>query len=99
MFRFINLFLSLNIYANQGEIIMEFYLAVFRSRTDTLSFIDDMKRNSAYAVSVSTPKQTGLGCGISAKFLKSSFSVAKRLIAVKKYKSFYGFIPYNANLY
>ena len=71
---------------------MEFYLAVFRSRTDTLSFIDDMKKNSVYVTTVSTPKETGLGCGISAKFLKSAFPIAKRLIFVKKYPSFYGFI-------
>ena len=76
---------------------MEFYLAIFRSRTDALCFIDDMKKNSAYSVSVSTPKETGLGCGISAKFSKTAFPLAKRLVVVKKYKSFYGFMPFNGN--
>lgn len=74
---------------------MEFYLAVFRSRTDTLSFVDDMKKNSVYVTTVSTPKETGLGCGISAKFLSSALPIAKRLVTLKKYNSFYGIVRLN----
>ena len=68
---------------------MKKYLAVFRSRTDTLSFIEDMKSNYVYALSVPTPKNLKLGCGISAEFPINAIGVAKRLISVKKYPSFY----------
>ncbi len=68
---------------------MKKYLAVFRSRTDTLSFIDDMKSIYSYAVAVPTPKHLKLGCGISAEFSLNAISVAKRLISTKKYPSFH----------
>lgn len=68
---------------------MKKYLAVFRSKTDTLSFIEDMKSSYSYANAVPTPKQLKLGCGISAEFSFNAISVAKRLISSKKYPSFY----------
>ncbi len=70
---------------------MKKYLAVFRSRTDVLSFIDDMRDNYAFANSVPTPKELKLGCGISAEFSVSSVSVAKKLVNSGRYPSFYTF--------
>lgn len=71
---------------------MKKYLAVFRSRTDTLSFIEDMKSSYSYASAVETPKRLKLGCGISAEFSLNAISVANRIIATKKYPSFYTII-------
>lgn len=67
---------------------MKKYVAVFRSKTDTLSFIFDMKKSGAYAKTIPTPKQARIGCGISAEFLPSSISIAKKLINSNKYKSY-----------
>ncbi len=71
---------------------MKKYLAVFRSRTDVLSFIEDMRDSYAYASSVPTPKELKLGCGISAEFPPSNLIVAKKLISKGKYPSFYTFV-------
>ncbi len=68
---------------------MKKYVAVFRSRTDVMSFIDDMRRNSAYAKAISTPKEAKVGCGISAEISYAGLAVAKRLINKNRYPSFY----------
>ena len=75
---------------------MKKYLAVFRSRTDVMSFIYDMKKNQAYAISVPTPTKLNIGCGISAEFLSSSINIAKNLINSGKYKSFHTIIVKNS---
>ncbi len=76
---------------------MKRYVAVFRSRTDVLSFVEDMKRNFAFAKTVTTPKQANIGCGISAEFSFSSLTLAKKLIKRKNYQSFYGIFTIDKN--
>lgn len=71
---------------------MKKYVAVFRSKTDALSFIDDMRQSYSYAISVPTPRELKLGCGTSAEFSLNAISVAKRLISTKKYSSFHSII-------
>ena len=71
---------------------MKKYVAVFRSRTDVMSFIDDMKKNSNYAKAIPTPREAKLGCGISAEFSSNGIVVAKRLIGYRNYPSFYAII-------
>lgn len=68
---------------------MKKYVAVFRSRTDVMAFIDDMKKSSYFAKAIPTPKEAKVGCGISAEFSVGGIVVAKRLISNKKYPSFY----------
>ena len=68
---------------------MKKYVAVFRSRTDVLTFIEDMKKNFAYAKTVPTPNEFKLGCGISAEFNAQFILLAKKLIQSGKYPSFY----------
>ena len=43
-------------------------IAVFRSRTQVLEFIDGMRRNGISCSAVNTPSEAHVGCGISAKF-------------------------------
>ena len=71
---------------------MKKYVAVFRSRTDVLSFIEDMKNKYAFAKTVPTPKQLKLGCGISAEFSPQNLVIAKKLILSGKYPSFYSLV-------
>ncbi len=71
---------------------MKKYVAVFRSRTDVLTFIDDMRKSSAYAKVVSTPKEAKIGCGISAELSYASINIAKKLIKIKKYNSFHAIL-------
>lgn len=71
---------------------MRRYVAVFRSRTDVMSFIEDMRKKSAYSKAVSTPKEAKVGCGISAEISYAGLVVAKKLINTNKYSSFYALL-------
>ena len=70
---------------------MKKYVAVFRSRTDVLSFIENLRKHGVYAIAVQTPKEAKVGCGISAEFSPAGISVAKRLLETGAYPSFFGF--------
>ena len=67
-------------------------LAVFRSRAQTLDFLGVAKAAGIPAQAVSTPKEAGVGCGISAKFDERFLGRAKLLLAKKHYSSFSGFL-------
>lgn len=66
-------------------------LAVFRSRTQTLGFAEELKRYGVPVQIVSTPKQARIGCGLSCKFPYSSLPKARGLIGKGGYSSFAGF--------
>ncbi len=76
---------------------MKKYVAVFRSRTDVLSFIDDMRTNGQYASAISTPKEAKIGCGISAEITYAGIFTAKKLINKNRYNSFYAIILIDKN--
>ncbi len=67
-------------------------LAVFRSRAQTLDFVAALKSAGVPAQPVSTPKEAGVGCGISAKFDARFSERAKLVLARKSYSSFSGFL-------
>lgn len=65
-------------------------LAVFRSRAQSLEFISILKRSGVPVQAVNTPKDAGVGCGISAKFDERFLPRVKNLLAQKRYSSFAG---------
>lgn len=67
-------------------------LAVFKSRAQTLDFLGAVKSVGIPAQAVSTPKEAGVGCGISAKFDERFFERAKFVLSKKSYSSFAGFL-------
>ncbi len=67
-------------------------LAVFRSRAQTLEYISVLKAGGVPAQAVNTPKEAGVGCGISAKFEEAFFPRARACLAKKQYSSFSGFM-------
>ncbi len=67
-------------------------LAVFRSRAQTLDFLGALKGAGVPAQAVSTPKEAGVGCGISAKFDEVFYPRAKRLLASRPYSSYAGML-------
>ncbi len=66
-------------------------LAVFRSRTQTLGFTEELTRCGVPAQVVATPKQARIGCGLSCKMPYSSLSKARSLLGKGNYSSFAGF--------
>ena len=66
-----------------------YYVAVFKSKTEVLSFVDKMRYYGADCTVVPIPKEAHQGCGISAKFLSRNAIIAKRLIDSGEFPSFY----------
>lgn len=67
-------------------------LAVFRSRAQTLDFVSLLRSYGIVAAAVNTPKEAGIGCGISAKFDERFFQRVKLALAKKSYSAFAGFM-------
>ncbi len=67
-------------------------LAVFRSRAQTLVFLEVLSKSGVPASAVNTPKEAGIGCGISAKFDERFFLRAQALLKRKNYSAFVGFM-------
>ena len=70
---------------------MNYIIAIFMSRSETLSFANLLKRSGKFVSVVQTPRQAGRTCGISVKFLYEDFSYAKDLLSKMRPASFYGF--------
>ncbi len=67
-------------------------LAVFRSRAQTLAYAAALRGTGVPVQTVSTPKEAGVGCGISAKFEEQFLQRARRALAARPYSSFSGFM-------
>lgn len=67
-------------------------LAVFKSRAQTLDCVSVLRREGVPAQTVSTPKEAGVGCGISARFEESFLPRVKMLIGRRSYTSFAGYM-------
>ena len=70
---------------------MEHVIVAFRSRAETVKFSEVLKKYGVYNEIVSTPKEAGVGCGLSLKISQQSITATKRVIAVLGAKSFAGF--------
>ncbi|MDE7158731.1 MAG: DUF3343 domain-containing protein [Clostridiales bacterium] len=67
-------------------------LAVFRSRAQTIDFVTYLRGAGVPVQTVSTPKEAGVGCGISARFDESFFPRVRFFLSKKSYSSFSGFM-------
>lgn len=67
-------------------------VAVFRSRTQVMSFIEIMNAQGISAKAVPTPKEARVGCGLSAEIPVTAVNVAA--VIVKRYglNAFYSFL-------
>ena len=70
---------------------MQFAIAVFKSRNDTLLFANLLRNNGVMTAIVNTPKEAGQACGISVKFPIESLPIAKGLLSLRRVASFAGF--------
>ena len=69
----------------------DYYLAAFRSRTQTLAFLEVLKKYRIECYTVNTPKEAGVGCGLSVKFNKQCFAFVKKVLWQQRLDSFAGF--------
>ncbi len=66
-------------------------LAVFRSRSHTIDLVARFQRAGILVQTVNTPKEAGVGCGLSAKFDGQHLMQARAIIKGAGYSSFVGF--------
>ena len=75
---------------------MDYVIAVFSSRSESLSFSNLLKRMGVANMVVQTPKEAGKTCGLSVRFAHEFFSYAKQALASYRFATFQGFyIPNN----
>ncbi len=70
---------------------MEYIVVAFRSRAHTVKFSNILSANGIYSQIINTPKEAGVGCGLSVKIAKEQFLVVKRAVLSLKLSSFAGF--------
>lgn len=73
---------------------MEYIIVAFRSRAQTVKFNEYLRRNGVSSEIVNTPKEAGVGCGLSVKISKEKLSLVKNIIKRLKVDSFAGFFLY-----
>lgn len=69
---------------------MEYLVIAFRSRSDTIKFTEFLKKNNIPAEIVNTPKEAGVGCGLSTKVSRHYENIVKKAIKIANQKSFAG---------
>ncbi len=56
---------------------MEYVVVAFRSRAHTVKFYEILSNNGISAQIVNTPKEAGVGCGLSVKISKERLGLVK----------------------
>ena len=70
---------------------MEYIIVAFRSRTHTVKFYEYLQKANLGGEIVNTPKEAGVGCGLSVKVSLNRFNLVKRAVTFAKLSSFAGF--------
>ncbi|MDE7330239.1 MAG: DUF3343 domain-containing protein [Clostridia bacterium] len=66
-------------------------LAVFRSRSQAADCNAKLRINGVPSNLINTPKEAGIGCGLSVKIPQNMAARAKALVLQQRYSAFYGF--------
>ena len=70
---------------------MEYLIVAFRSRAHTIKFANLLHSQNIAMEIVNTPKEAGVGCGVSVKVRKQNYDIVKRLVVLSALSSFAGF--------
>lgn len=69
---------------------MEYVIVAFRSRTHTVKFYEYLRRAGINGEIVNTPKEAGVGCGLSVKVSPVKLRLVKRALLFTSLSSFAG---------
>ena len=69
---------------------MEYIVVAFRSRAHTVKFFEFLRSNGVAVEIVNTPKEAGVGCGLSVKTSKNNLVVVKRAVYLSALDSYAG---------
>ena len=70
---------------------MEYVVVAFRSRAHTVSVSKILRANGISNEIVNTPKEAGVGCGLSLKISPSQLNLTKKVVYSLSLPSFAGF--------
>ncbi|MBO4252061.1 MAG: DUF3343 domain-containing protein [Clostridia bacterium] len=70
---------------------MEYLVISFRSRAHTVRFAEFLRKNGVYCQIINTPKEAGVGCGLSVRVSVKDRSAAQKAARITDYASFAGF--------
>ena len=70
---------------------MEYIAVAFRSRAETIKFYEYLRSYGADAQIINTPKEAGVGCGLSVRISTDILFAVKRAAAAFTARSFAGF--------
>lgn len=70
---------------------MDYVAIAFRSRSDTVKFSNFLRNNGYESEIVNTPKEAGIGCGLSVKTYPSMIPLMRSAVKMANLKSFVGF--------
>ena len=76
---------------------MEYVVVAFRSRTNTVKVSKYLSENGVYNEIINTPKEAGVGCGLSVRITKSVFYAVKNLMRNGSPSSFAGYFSVSEN--
>lgn len=71
---------------------MNYYIFVFWSRSDTLTFSNSLKKGGVPSAIIPTPREAGRTCGLSVKIMPEYYDEAKKIFNTFSYKSFGGIL-------
>lgn len=77
---------------------MTFCIAVFRSRTQVMEFIEYMQSGGIDCAAINTPVEARIGCGISARFPAVYLNYAKNVVEKLRLNTFRGFFTVNRGI-
>lgn len=66
-------------------------LAVFRSRAQSLDYVERMQKYGVPASTMSAPKEAKIGCGLCVRFEAKYFVRANSVLKAGKYSAFKGY--------
>ena len=69
---------------------MEYFFVAFRSRAHTIKFYDLLKENGLTAQIINTPKEVGVGCGLSVQVSKMQIDIVKNAVKRVNFSSYAG---------
>lgn len=69
---------------------MTYFIVVFRSRSETMKFVNILNSYGFSGAFVSTPRKISVSCGISAKIETKAFQVAKEILKRRQFYTFGG---------
>ena len=69
---------------------MEYLIVAFRSRTESIKLSEILKRNGIDNRIISTPKQAGVGCGLSVQVARERLRAVNAILEQRVFYSFTG---------